>query len=248
MSRAKALIVDDSEMNAEVLSEMILTFDIDSDMAFSGMEAMSFVSDTEYDIIFMDHLMTGMDGLATFRKMRECGYHEGKPVIMITANDSASDRDFFLEAGFSDYMNKPFSAQKLEFILNKYVFENGTEEYEWRQLAEKLPFLDVENMKKCYMNDTSFYIQLLHEYLKSDILVELDKLLYLEADEKLVIRLRAMKDSARLIGDTGFMKKTDEVERAVLADDEKAVYSGCKKLKRHTKKIFSELDRVLCKG
>jgi CheY-like chemotaxis protein len=90
----------------------------------SGQEAISRVlSDTHYDIIFMDHMMPEMDGIEATRIIRDFNteYAKTLPIIALTANAIVGMREMFLANGFNDYLSKPIDFSKLDDILLKWV-------------------------------------------------------------------------------------------------------------------------------
>ena len=107
------LIVDDAEMNAELLSEMVGMLGFDTEIASNGQEAIDLLRAKYYDLVFMDHLMPVMDGMMAMSVIKEENLCPDIPVVMVTANDSSADGQFYLNAGFSDYMQKPFSMKNL---------------------------------------------------------------------------------------------------------------------------------------
>ena len=81
--------------------------------ASSGEKALELVDKEDFDLIFMDVIMNGLDGLATTQKIRQ---HTEKtkatlPIIGLTANDSPKDREKCLEAGMNEMLTKPMDPQ-----------------------------------------------------------------------------------------------------------------------------------------
>ena len=82
-----------------------------------------------YDLIFMDHMMPGMDGIETFEAMRNLPNNLSKnaPVIMLTANAIQGIRKKYQTVGFDDYLSKPIVPEKLEALLLQYLPREKTE-------------------------------------------------------------------------------------------------------------------------
>jgi len=118
---AHVLVVDDSKVNLKVFSSLLKKTQINVDTAGSGFEAIEKVRNTHYDMIFMDHMMPDMDGVETFKKLREEDLVKDIPVIMLTANAIVGMKEFFLNEGFTDYLSKPIEFAKLETVLAKYL-------------------------------------------------------------------------------------------------------------------------------
>ncbi|MBE5843837.1 MAG: response regulator [Butyrivibrio sp.] len=244
MGPGKALIVDDAEMNAALLAELIAAFDIPSDIAYDGKEALDFLRENKYSIVFMDHLMPVMDGMEAMAVIKKDDLAGGAPVIMITANDAVSDKNMYFEAGFSDYMKKPFSGEEIKHMLIKYnVIKDETED-EWKTFSERFKFIETEGPKRYCLQDTSLYIQLLREYAKSDILVRLERALEDEENGEVRYLLRNIKNNARLVGAIELANKAHDAEK--LFDDSfgEEFLESCEVLKKAQKKIFSRLTKA----
>ncbi|MDR0709844.1 MAG: response regulator, partial [Spirochaetaceae bacterium] len=102
---AKMLIVDDNPVNLAVAEGLLNRYGIATDSAGSGEDAVSLVQRNEYDIVFMDHMMPGMDGLDATRIIRNLGGRfEAIIIIALTANAVSGVREQFLAAGMSDFL------------------------------------------------------------------------------------------------------------------------------------------------
>jgi len=124
----KVLVVDDNELNLKVAFRLLSLYDISAGMVGSGAAAIEAVQKTGYDMIFMDHMMPGMDGVQASRKIRELGgRYEKTPIIALTANATQGARESFLESGMDDYISKPIEIDKLREILEKWIPEDKIE-------------------------------------------------------------------------------------------------------------------------
>ena len=125
---ARVLIVDDTPINLRVAESLLKTTGVASDKAISGQQALDkLVANAKttnhyYDIIFMDHMMPGIDGIDTTRLIRR--FHpkfNAIPIIALTANASEEARKMFLDEGLSDFVAKPIEIKKLNEILLKWL-------------------------------------------------------------------------------------------------------------------------------
>ncbi|MDR2500747.1 MAG: response regulator [Treponema sp.] len=118
---ARVLIVDDLPTNLRVAAELMAPYRMTVDTCLAGQEAVELVKKNRYDLLFMDHMMPGMDGLeaAALIKQNEACRHI--PIIMLTANVVADQRDLFLKNGLSDYLSKPIETKKLNALLESYL-------------------------------------------------------------------------------------------------------------------------------
>ena len=124
---ARVLVVDDNEMNCKVLRNLLKQNGIVPDFAFSGRECIDKLSVKFYHIVFLDHMMPKMDGIETLKILKEKKLiAEGTSVIALTANAVVGAKEFYLEAGFDDYLSKPIETEHLESMLSEYLPENLT--------------------------------------------------------------------------------------------------------------------------
>jgi len=122
---ANVLIVDDVVTNLKVVRGLLSPYGMEVDFCKNGEMALSAIKANRYDMVFMDHLMPGMDGVETTREIRKLGesdkYYLDLPIVALTANAVSGMREFFLENGFSDFMSKPVDVLKLNAILERWI-------------------------------------------------------------------------------------------------------------------------------
>ncbi len=121
--RAKVLFVDDMKTNLKVMTALLKETGVNVDTALSGSECIKKVRDTQYDMIFLDHMMPEMDGIETMYELLHMEDNKSKetPVIMLTANASQGAKEEYMQEGFSDYLSKPCKGKELEEMLLKYL-------------------------------------------------------------------------------------------------------------------------------
>ena len=122
-SGARALAVDDEEMNLVVAKGVLGSYGIEVDTCLSGREAVERCASTSYDIIFLDHMMPGFDGVQTLKKIRELqdGAYQDLPVIALTANTVSGAREMFRSEGFTEFVPKPIERTVLERVLRRVL-------------------------------------------------------------------------------------------------------------------------------
>jgi len=121
----KILIADDNKTNQLVAKMMLKKMGFTPDIAENGIEAVDAVTNTNYDLIFMDVQMPQMDGFSATRQIREMETKSPGdikiPIIAMTANVMGKDKEDCLKAGMDDYLSKPITPDSLRKILNRWL-------------------------------------------------------------------------------------------------------------------------------
>ncbi|MDR1021384.1 MAG: response regulator [Synergistaceae bacterium] len=113
------LVVDDNDINLEIAENVLLTYGGAVTCVASGAEAIKFVKENDYDIVFMDHMMPEMDGVDTTLAIRSLtGEKYAKlPIVALTANVVGDVRDLFLQSGMNDFLSKPLELSEIERVI-----------------------------------------------------------------------------------------------------------------------------------
>ena len=123
---AHVLLVEDNEVNREFGKSALELLGCRADFAHNGLDAVEAVSGTDYDLVFMDCQMPGMDGYEATARIR-CREAEkgvsgrGIPIVALTAHAMRGDRKKCVDAGMNDYLSKPFNIDQLKGILEKWI-------------------------------------------------------------------------------------------------------------------------------
>jgi signal transduction histidine kinase/CheY-like chemotaxis protein len=152
----RALIVDDIVTNLNVVKGLLKPYDLNIDCCTDGSEAVRLSGETEYDLILMDHMMPGMDGMEAVAKIREREASPGQnksgertngvPIIALTANAISGMKEMYLEHGFNDFISKPIETAKLDELMEKWI------------PAEKRIFHEGEIRREVFSGDAVFTI------------------------------------------------------------------------------------------
>ncbi|MDR2787341.1 MAG: response regulator [Candidatus Accumulibacter sp.] len=122
---ARLLVVDDIATNLKVAEGLIAPYKAHVDTCLSGAEAVELVKRNAYDLVFMDHMMPGMDGVEATALIREWEKEEGGekplPIVALTANAVSGMREMFMEKGFDDFLAKPIDVSRLDEIIARWV-------------------------------------------------------------------------------------------------------------------------------
>ena len=107
----RILVVEDEPKLNELISSKLELAHYSVDRCLNGLDALDYIRGAEYDLIILDILLPGLDGMTVLRKIRDS--RDATPVLMLTAKDAISDRVDGLDAGADDYLGKPFAFEEL---------------------------------------------------------------------------------------------------------------------------------------
>jgi signal transduction histidine kinase/AmiR/NasT family two-component response regulator len=140
---ARILIVDDIATNLKVARGLLAPFECEIDLCAQGARAVLMIQEERYDLVFMDHMMPGMDGIeatAAIRAWEESltGKSAGRrtPIVALTANALSGMKELFLEKGFDGYLAKPIEIKHLNAVMETWIP---------REKRQKKPVIPTEN-------------------------------------------------------------------------------------------------------
>ena len=162
---AKVLIVDDREENLRVICSLLKHTKIRTDTAVSGSECIEKVRKGNYHMIFLDYMMPEMDGLETFRRMKEMEIRV--PVIALTADVTSGIQQMFEKEGFAAYLSKPIRWERMEELLLAYlpdILVTKSNRKEWKisgkdynRLKAQLQVCEIQMEKGLHLLDGNIY-------------------------------------------------------------------------------------------
>ena len=123
---ARVLVVDDNKMNLTVAGSFLEQMKVTTDTVQTGREALEYIREYHYDIIFFDHMMPEMSGIKLLREIRQhpdrYGLNKGTPYVVMTANAVVGAREKYInEYGFDGYIAKPFRFGELDRIMSTFL-------------------------------------------------------------------------------------------------------------------------------
>ena len=120
----RVLVADDNPVNVKVAAAFLKKIGLHSDATANGIEALVALESAPYDLVLMDCQMPEMDGFTATTELRRRETSEGKvriPVIALTANAMAGDREVCLKAGMDGYLSKPIRIESLIEAVRPYL-------------------------------------------------------------------------------------------------------------------------------
>jgi CheY-like chemotaxis protein len=118
----RVLVAEDNIVNQRIASRLLQNLGCKVDVVANGKEAVEMIAGIDYDMVLMDVHMPEMDGFAATGEVRRSGgAHTGVPIVAMTANAMAGDRERCLAAGMNDYVSKPVHPADLQRVLLHWV-------------------------------------------------------------------------------------------------------------------------------
>lgn len=231
------LVVDDNRINRKVAVGFLKPYGFLVEEASGGAEAVELVKHKKYDIIFMDHMMPGMDGIeAAGIIRRECGENGSTPVIIaLTANAMEGVREKFLSSGFQDFLTKPVERKHLNETLAKWIPDSDRKPFVFSENAGQngangafedicIRGIDVEMVRQLHEGSMEDYLELLKLYCidgghKLTLLKELIEKGGHKAYQDYQIEVHGLKSASANIGAAGLSAQAKEHEMAAKRGD-----------------------------
>ncbi|MBR5765969.1 MAG: response regulator [Lachnospiraceae bacterium] len=240
---ARVLTVDDNPMNLVVFRSLIKQTNVKIDTADSGDEGIRMASGTKYDIIFLDHLMPGKDGIETLKEIKAVpdGLNSDTPVICLTANAISGAREQYISYGFNDYLTKPIDHEKLEELLITFLPADKVkiqDDEDTGDLNEAVPVPAAANEDKAgdhfeaqgmidmragisNVGSIEDYLMVLEAFYDSldGLVEEIDAYLKNGSLKDYTVKIHSLKSSVKTIGAEGFGRELQLLEDAGAAGD-----------------------------
>ena len=226
---AEVLVVDDTQMNLNVIKGLLASTKMFVTTATSGEECLEKIRFGNFNVVLLDHMMPGMDGIETIHRIRKT--HPDLPVYALTAN-TAEGEEYYLENGFNGFLAKPVDGIALEKAIRKYlpdeiVMETSKEDAAKAEVfpEDKKWLYDIKEINVDlgikHSGGISSFINALHMFLDTiDDSSALIEKTYKENDIKLyTVKVHALKSSARIIGAESLSELAKTLEDAGNKDD-----------------------------
>jgi signal transduction histidine kinase/CheY-like chemotaxis protein len=207
MPYGSVLVVDDVEINIIVAEGLLSPYGLKTDTCRSGQDAIDKVQGgAVYDIIFMDHMMPGMDGVEATKRLRGLGYRG--VIVALTANAIFGNEKMFADNGFDGFVSKPIDIRRLNEILNRFVRDRHPDEAKAAANPQQQP--DAPRRRQPLKITARFF-----EALKRDVERALVVLKNPDCDEKsFTTAVHGLKSGFAAIGEEHISTDALELEKA----------------------------------
>ena len=235
----KALVVDDEPMNLTVARGIFRNYGMEVTTVLSGQAAIDICRKERFDIVFMDHMMPGMDGIEAMKAIR-ADKHGGAvdmPIIALTANAVSTAKEMFISVGFDGFVSKPIEIIELERVLKRVLPKSAityesiskhvnreSDDNTGLQSGNKIegggtsPLsdagIDMEAGLRYSQNDRELYETILKQFINEapDKKKKISDSYKKEDYKDYEIYVHALKSTSRLIGASGLSERAKELE------------------------------------
>ena len=222
---ADILVVDDNPMNLNVIKGLLKATKAFVTTSSSGEDAIDKIKDNHFDVVLLDHMMPGLDGVETLQIIRKT--HPNLPVYALTANSTAGE-EYYKSKGFNGYLSKPIESEVLEKTIMQHLSKDMMEIPTAADVVEE-PTEMPQDLSWIYQTEginpeegiknsggISGYIFSLNLFL--DTMDENAKIIqdaYKAGNIRLyTIKVHALKSSARIIGAMNLSHMAQKLEDA----------------------------------
>jgi len=240
--KAKILSVDDNMVNNGVFYEFCKQFGIEAMLADNGYKAVEILKKESFDILFLDQMMPGMDGVETLKEIKRIpNLNPDMSILAFTANAIRGNSEYLISQGFDDVVTKPIGIRELEVIIDYYLpkekkenrilsstedriqrFEERANEKVEEEVSAALENDELKNLIQTEVglghcnHDKDLYRQTL-SMLLSYVPEKLNLLKEYQSEKKYesyIIEVHALKNNAALIGAMSIAEEAKSLEFA----------------------------------
>jgi signal transduction histidine kinase/CheY-like chemotaxis protein/HPt (histidine-containing phosphotransfer) domain-containing protein len=259
---ARILLVEDNEINRQVASELLEGAGLSVSMASDGREGVQAASKEEFDLVLMDIQMPEMDGFEAARQIRASGKDAAMrvPIIAMTANAMAGDRERSIEAGMNDHVTKPINPDELFAALLRWI-KPGDREMTGEGVkvrgcdVKAAPPLHVPDIRgldtlgalERLNGNISLYYELMEKFVRDhgDSYREISEALGRNDREHAQRVAHTIKGTAGNIGALDLFAVASGLERAMTAEDGKLLTGALEMFKRRLQSFIEAVKPLL---
>ena len=253
---ADVLVVDDNPMNLNVIKGLLKATRVFVTTASSGEECLDRLKYGTFDVVLLDHMMPGMDGIETMQHIRET--MPDLPVYALTANSISGGDEFYKSKGFTGYLSKPVDSLALERAIMKHLPEEimmKPTEKDAVEQPDELPEnmlwitetegISLEEGVKNAGGISSFIFSLKLFLETIDDNSSVIEKAYQDEDIRLyTVKVHALKSSARIIGAKKLSQLAEKLEEAGNNEDKAFIRENNEKLLTDYRSYKEKLSRL----
>lgn len=249
----KILLVEDNPVNVEVFVAMIKAFGGTCEVTVDAKQALNKVESEEFDLIFMDCHLPGMDGYQAtglIRKMMDDSKRKQPAIIALTANALPDDKEKCLFAGMDDYLAKPFMMADLQGMIIRWGLEVSNNErpiQDQSATTNALTQINFSRLEALRSLGESTFVRVIHLFLENleTQIKEIQSALNEKDFESVSEAAHAMKSICGQIGATNLEKDASKIETMSRSDNKEQLTSIIQRFEKNAIIVSAELQKLL---
>ncbi len=264
---ARVLVIDDNLANLKVAKGLMGQYRMEVVTACSGEETLEILKkDKQFDVLFVDHMMPGMDGveLVHILRAKEEEFYRKVPVVALTANAIKGVQEMFLANGFDDFLPKPIDLKRLEQVMVQWLPKEkqvAKDVYQKIQQAggtdmlleragavfEKAGVISFEDGLRICGGKVEILLEVIHIYVKSsaEILRRLTDAYEKKDWNGYGIEVHGIKSSSKNIGADALSEEAHRLELESKAENEAYVHSCHEQFLSNYRMLIQELKEAV---
>lgn len=250
---ANLLLVEDNEINQQVAQELLENAGLTVRIANDGQQAIDAINEESFDAILMDLQMPVMDGFEATKIIRSQQALDDLPIIAMTANAMAGDRERCLEAGMNDHVAKPIDVKELFDVLHKWLkpTSNSIEIRPSRQSESnevtipELDGIDIGDGIRRVAGNKKLYKTILLKFKDSqrDTIIQLDAALDDGDDDTALHIVHTLKGVAGNVGAKVLQHAAESCE-LLIKESKKGLDTAKLQMQNELQKVIASLEQL----
>ncbi|MBF0499762.1 MAG: response regulator [Candidatus Riflebacteria bacterium] len=252
----RVLLAEDNDFNQQIARELLESWGITVDIANTGMEAISKIMVNPpgyFDLVLMDIQMPEMDGYEATRRIRQNAHFNQLPILAMTANAFAEDRNKAFSAGMNDHISKPIDPNHLRITLQKYLKKVSGETREAiisqpssSSAMPQIPGIDIRRGLERFAGNSASYKVLLLKFLasKPKMIGDLDAAITNTNFERTSFLAHTLKGTAGNLGMMDVFNTAEVLEKKSNEKNEIEIHPAWKKLKLTLNEVCHAIESV----
>ena len=226
--QGRVLLAEDNLVNQEVALAMLENLGLGFETVGNGLDALEILKKQKFDVVLMDCQMPEMDGFQATRAIRdsEAGSERHQPIIALTANAVAGDRERCLACGMDDYLSKPFTQEQLFGLLSRWLApaagaERVAPRVERRAVSREAIELDPRAIDSLRNLRPGLLKKVLEIWLQESpvLLADMQQGVHQGDNNRLLRAAHSLKNSAANVGATMLSRRCFAMEEKARARD-----------------------------
>lgn len=243
------LVVEDNELVRELIFELLTKVGVNVIMAENGSLALETIAKEKFDLIFMDMHMPVMDGFTASKQIRD--KHISTPIIILTADTSASLNKYFKDIGVNDILTKPIDTALFYKVLLINLVNTGENDISFSSVNtlntedDTMQFKEIDAVSgiKRFADNKKLYLKILHKFMfsKENICSDIEQSVANGDYKAAYIKCHSLKGESANISANNVYKISEILEGSILNENISEIKTNLDALEESLKQLLNEL-------